>query len=66
MDGSTEGVRRSMESGPIPWFVHPQLKVNFLRPVSSALLALDHAFFGLRPWGYRIQAILWYLVIIAV
>ena len=65
MDGSTEGVRRSMESGPVPWFVHPQLKVHFLRPVSSALLALDHAIFGLRPWGYRIQAILWYLLIVA-
>jgi hypothetical protein len=23
MDGSTEGVRRIMESGPIPCFVHP-------------------------------------------
>jgi hypothetical protein len=65
MDGSTEGVRRSMERGPVPWFVHPQLKVHFLRPVSSALLALDHAIFGLRPWGYRIQAILWYLLIVA-
>lgn len=66
MDGSTEDVRRSMETGPVPWFVHPRFKVNFFRPVSSALLVLDHAIFGLRPWGYRIQAILWYLLIIAV
>jgi len=40
MDGSTESVRNSMETGPIPWFVHPQFKVNFFRPVSSASLAL--------------------------
>ena len=66
MDGSTEGVRRKMESGPVPWFVHPQLEVHFFRPVSSALLALDHVIFGLRPWGYRIQAIVWYLLIVAV
>jgi hypothetical protein len=46
--------------------VHPRFKVNFFRPISSALLALDHAVFGLRPWAYRIQAILWYLLIIAV
>ncbi len=66
MDGSTESVARSMETGPVPWFAHPRFKVYFFRPLSSALLALDHAIFGLRPWGYRIQAILWYLLIIAV
>jgi len=66
MDGSAESVRRSMEAGPVPWFAHPRLKVNFFRPASSALLALDHTIFGLRPWGYRIQAILWYLLIVGV
>jgi hypothetical protein len=65
MDGSAESVRKSMKSGPIPWFVHPRFKVNFFRPVSSALLVIDHKIFGLRPWGYRIQAILWYLLIVA-
>ena len=23
MDGSTESIQRKMESGPVPWFVHP-------------------------------------------
>jgi hypothetical protein len=65
MDGSPESVQRSVRTGPIPWFVHPRFKVNFFRPVSSALVALDHTIFGLSPWGYRVQAILWYLLIVA-
>jgi hypothetical protein len=65
MDGSPERVQRDIETGPVPWFVHPRFKVNFFRPISSALVMLDHAVFGLRPWGYRIQAIVWYLLVVA-
>ena len=65
-DGSTERWRRQTETGPIPWFVHPEMKVHFFRPVSSALLSLDHAFFGRNIRAYRIQAIMWYLLLVLV
>jgi hypothetical protein len=62
--GSEENMQRMIESGPMPWFVHPQMKVRFFRPVSSALLALDHALFGMEIRAYRIQAIMWYLLLV--
>jgi hypothetical protein len=64
IDGSPERLERQMEAGPVPWFVHPSMKVRFFRPVSSALLALDQALFGRNVQGYRIQAILWYLLLV--
>jgi hypothetical protein len=66
VDGSAERVFRQMETGPLPWNAHPNMKVNFFRPVSSGLLALDHALFKRRSRGYRIQSLLWYLLLIAV
>jgi hypothetical protein len=64
MDGSAEHWRRQSENGPLPWFAHPEIKIKFFRPISSGLLALDHYVFGQRSWGYRIQAILWYLLLV--
>ena len=63
-DGSTERMKRLIETGPFPWFVHPEMKTHFFRPVSSALLTLDHALFGRHVQLYRIQAILWYLLLV--
>ncbi|HKQ71203.1 MAG TPA: hypothetical protein VJT73_17780 [Polyangiaceae bacterium] len=47
--------------GPFPWWTAPDLKVRFLRPLSSALLACDHALFGSHPLGYHLHSLLWYL-----
>lgn len=63
-DGSADHMRHSIATGPLPWFVHPEMKVHFLRPVSSALLTVDHALFGRQVQLYRIQAILWYLLLV--
>jgi hypothetical protein len=63
-DGSLERNKRQIETGPVPWFVHPEMKVHFFRPVSSALLSLDHALFGRNIRAYRIQAILWYVLLV--
>jgi hypothetical protein len=63
-DGSRERAKRQVETGPMPWFVDPEMKVHFFRPVSSALLTLDHALFGRQIRAYRIQAILWYLLLV--
>src|SRR5688572_20549122 len=35
-----------IEEGLLPWFTHPELKLRFFRPLSSATLGIDHALFG--------------------
>jgi hypothetical protein len=50
-----------------PWWIESGFKVRFLRPLSSALFALDHALFGRAPLGYHVHCLLWYgLLLVAV
>jgi len=63
-DGSPERWQRQIERGPLPWFADPTLKLKFFRPLSSGLLALDHRLFGHRTWGYRIDATLWFVLLV--
>ncbi len=49
-----------------PTFAAPGLVLRFLRPLSSALLALDHALFGRRPAPYHVHTLLWYAALLAV
>lgn len=51
--------------GPWPWFGDPGVTGRFLRPLSSALLALDHALFGARAAAWHAHALLWYAALIA-
>src|SRR5438477_1997829 len=48
-DGVPEHVHAMQDAGALPWFFPADFKMAFLRPLSSALLALDHAVWGLRP-----------------
>jgi len=50
-----------VEKGAFPWWTHPELKLVFFRPLSSALFALDHAIAGRRAWPYHVQSIAWYV-----
>jgi len=47
-------LREALDGGPMPWFTHPEAQVEFCRPLSSLLIALDHAVFGRAAWGYRV------------
>ncbi len=64
-DGDPAHVRAMKDAGLFPWFMDPAYKVTFFRPFSSALLALDHTLFGLRPTGYRLHGVLWSLALVA-
>jgi hypothetical protein len=46
--------------GVLPWFTAPALKISFWRPLSSALMQLDHALFGHHAVGYHLHTLLWY------
>jgi hypothetical protein len=49
-----------------PYFLAPNLELRFLRPLSSALMALDHALWGRRPLPYHVHTLLWYAALLAV
>ncbi len=63
-DGVPEHVQAMKDAGAFPWFFDPGFKMAFARPLSSALLALDHALFGLNPPGYRVHGALWFVVLV--
>ena len=49
-----------------PYFAAPNLELRFLRPLSSALMAFDHALFGRQPIPYHVHTLLWYAALLAV
>lgn len=62
--GDPVGMRHWMEVGPYPWWTLPELKLTFWRPLSSALMMLDHSLFGRNAVPYHAHSILWHLLTI--
>lgn len=60
------GLEPFIRSGPFPWWTHPELRVRFFRPLSSALLHLDHALFPEQPLPAHVHSLLWNLAFVAV
>lgn len=52
---------RVVDHGPLPWWTSDGLRLSFFRPLSSALLAVDHALGGRNPLGYHVHSVVWYL-----
>jgi hypothetical protein len=46
----------------LPWWSVDGIRLSFFRPLSSALLALDHALSGRRPLLYHVHSIAWYVL----
>jgi hypothetical protein len=53
-----------LEQGLLPWWTHPQLTIRFLRPLSSALLWLDHALFGDHALPMHLHTLAWWLAMV--
>ncbi len=64
-DGDPDRILALKNAGAFPWFFAPDFRMAFFRPLSSALLALDHGLFGLRPLGYRVHGVIWFLLLAA-
>ena len=60
--GNVEIFTPRITHGPFPWFTLPDLKVTFLRPLSSLLTAMDHAVFGRHFAWWHVHSTLWYLL----
>ncbi len=63
--GDPAQMRQWMEEGPHPWWTLPELKLAFWRPLSSALMVLDHSLFGRNAVPYHVHSLLWHLLTIA-
>ncbi len=58
------GVAELRERGA-PWFIASDLKLSFFRPLSSALMGLDHALWGRNAFPYHLHSLLWYAAMLA-
>lgn len=47
--------------GLLPWWSDPGLTIRFMRPLSSALLWVDHRLFGDAPLPQHLHSLLWWV-----
>jgi hypothetical protein len=55
---------RAVEAGALPWWSAPDLKIHFLRPMTSLLFALDDALFGDHAILYHLHSIAWFVALL--
>jgi hypothetical protein len=55
---------RVMDLGIVPWWSHPDLKLSALRPLSSALLWLDHRLLGLSAYAQHVHSLVWWAALV--
>jgi hypothetical protein len=66
VDGTREDAHALQRLGSIAWWSSPDLRVAFMRPLSSALFRLDRVLFGDALWAYHAHSIAaWALLVIA-
>ncbi len=58
---STQGLIRM---GAAPWFTHPEFSMRFFRPLSSVIIAGEHALFGRAPLPPHLVGLAWFLVLV--
>jgi hypothetical protein len=56
-----DSVRRALfEQGALPWWTAPNIKLKFLRPLSSAILWFDHSYLQ-RPVLMHLHSLAWWM-----
>jgi len=48
--------------GVMPWWTLPDWKYALWRPLTSAMLVAEHAFFGMNRLGYQTVSSIWYVL----
>lgn len=65
-DGATDPMG-ALQGSYLPWWTADDLRVAFLRPLSSLTHGIDHALYGASPRGFHAtNLLLWGLVLLAV
>jgi hypothetical protein len=65
-DGNPQRMSEIISRGFFPWFNSPDNQISFCRHLPSALIALNHKICGLKPLGYVIHSLLWYMALISI
>jgi hypothetical protein len=63
--GGTSEVPALKDYGAVPWWTHPDLRLAMMRPLSSALIVIDHAVFGDNLVGFHVHSMLWWAFLVA-
>ena len=63
--GDPAELQSMVDMGRLPWLVDPELRIAFLRPLSSALAVLDERLFDGYAPGYLLHGGLWYVALCA-
>lgn len=50
--------------GLLPWWTHPGLRIHFFRPLSSALIVVDHAIFGGATLPMHVHSLAWWALVV--
>lgn len=65
-DGSPVHNQALMDRGVVAWWTDLDVRVAFVRPLSSLTHALDHRLFPGAPWAMHLHSILWFAALLAV
>ena len=60
VNGDEEFIRSGVEAGRLPWWIHPRLRLAFLRPVTSITHWIDFRIWPDLPWLMHLQSLLWF------
>lgn len=63
-DGNPAHLARHIVAGPLPWFTLPELKITFLRPLSTFFLHVDVWAFGDSALLAHLHSLLWALAML--
>jgi hypothetical protein len=63
-DGTPEENEALRQAGFFPFWSHPELRISMFRPLSSALMWLDLAWFGLDAYAYHLHGLAWWLCLL--
>lgn len=64
-DGNPAHLAPHIARGPFPWFTLPELKITFLRPLSTLFLHVDVWAFGDSAFWAHLHSIVWALAMLA-
>jgi hypothetical protein len=64
VSGSVSQNRSAMVVGRLPWWSAPDLRIHFIRPLTSLLFAADNALFGDHAFAYHLHSIAWYVALL--
>jgi hypothetical protein len=54
--------RRLRDCGTVPWWAHPDLRIDLFRPLAEWSFGLDMLLFGRNTLGHRAVSLLWFVL----